>query len=70
MRKPPQRSLDQKKIQAQREAGEIILDLLESGDEEAFVSAVKRWKSDLSPEELRQFISLFRDAMRERRGLL
>jgi hypothetical protein len=70
MRKPPQKSLDQNKIQAQKEAREIVLDLLESGDEDAFVSAVKRWKPDLTPEELRQFISLFRDAMRERRGLL
>ena len=70
MRKPPQKNLDQLKLQTQREAQEAVVDLLESGDEEAFVAAVKRWKPDLSPEELRRFISLFRDARHERRGLL
>lgn len=61
--------MDSKKLRYQREAEEQVPDFLELGDEEAFVAAVKRWKKDISPEELQQFILLFRDAMREKRGL-
>ena len=61
--------LDPEKLRILRDAEAQIQGLLEYGDAEDFVRAVKAWKKDLSPEELRRLISLFHAARAEKRGL-
>ena len=61
--------IDKNKIRVQREALEKIGDLIELGDEESFVAAVKAWKPEASPQELRDWIMRFRAACAEKRGL-
>ena len=61
--------IDPEKIRIRRDAEEKLPLLLDYGDEEDFVRAVKAWKKDLLPEELRRLIELFRAARAEKRGL-
>jgi hypothetical protein len=61
--------MDEEKLRIARQAAQRIPDLLAIGDEELFVKAVKEWKPEVSPEELRELINAFRAALAEKRGL-
>jgi len=71
-RRPPgeKRHSDREKLQRQRELKEMLRELLEySADEDEFVTLVKSVKPNVAEEELRRLIKLFRDFVREKRGL-
>ncbi len=57
---------DKEQLKVKRVARVKIAELLEYGTEEDFVAAVKSWKPDLTPKELKEWVMLFRDAKNER----
>ena len=61
--------IDENKARVQREAKEKLSEILVYGTETDFVAAVKAWKKDIHPEELQEWIKLFRACVREKRGL-
>jgi hypothetical protein len=61
--------IDREKLRIARNASAKIPDLLEYGSEEDFVAAVKVWKPNIAPAELKELILLFREMHREKRGL-
>jgi len=61
--------IDRNKLRVLREAREKLAELLDYGTEEDFVAAVKAWKPDATPDELKDWIRRFHSARREKRGL-
>ena len=67
--KPPKTD-EQRDAEKRRKDFADKLDLIaEYLGEDDFVSAVKGYKPDVTKEELQEWIMLFRDAVREKRGL-
>lgn len=67
--KPPKTD-EQRDAEKRRNDFADKLDLIaEYLGEDDFVSAVKGYKPDVTKEELQEWIMLFRDAVREKRGL-
>ena len=62
-------NIDQEKTRVEREARHIISDLLENGDEDKFVEYLKGWKPEMKPEQLQEWIMLFRAYHAEKRGV-
>ena len=44
-------------------------DIREYGTEADFVELVKKWLKDIAAEDLKEWVTLFRAAVREKRGL-
>ncbi len=60
---------DEERLKAIAEIRRGLPDILEYGTEEDFVELVKKWLKDITAEDLKEWIMLFRDAVREKRGL-
>jgi len=60
---------DEERLKAIAENRHGLPDILEYGTEEDFVELVKKWLKDITPEDLKEWITLFRAAVREKRGL-
>ena len=60
---------DQERLKAIAEIRRGLPDILEYGSEGDFVELVKKWIKDITPEDLTEWITLFRAAVRETRGL-
>ena len=60
---------DEERLKAIAEIRRGLPDILEYGTEEDFVELVKKWLKDITPEDLKEWITLFRAAVREKRGL-
>jgi len=60
---------DEERLKAIAEIRRGLPDILEYGTEEDFVELVKKWLKDITPEDLKEWITLFRSAVREKRGL-
>lgn len=68
--KPPKSErTDAEALRRKKELAEKIPFLLEYGTEEEFVAEVKRFKPDVGKEELKDWITRFHAARREKRGL-
>jgi len=63
------RLYDQERLKAIAEIRRGLPDILEYGSEEDFLELVKKWIKDITPEDLTEWITLFRAAVREKRGL-
>lgn len=62
--------LDKDKLRKQQEVKEMLRELLDySADESEFVRLVKALRPEMGEEELRKLLKLFRDSVREKRGL-
>lgn len=61
--------IDENLVRVKREAREKLNFILQYGDEDDFVKAVKSWKEDITAEELQEWIMLFHDCRDEKRGL-
>jgi hypothetical protein len=62
--------IDIEKIRKRGEVKNMLRELLEySADEAEFVELVKSLKPTIAEDELRKLIRLFRDSVREKRGL-
>lgn len=68
--KPPksERS-DAEAILRKKKLAERLAFAVEYGTEDEFVAAVKEFKPNVSKEELKEWITRFHDARREKRGL-
>jgi len=60
---------DEERLKAIAEIRRGLPDILEYGTEEDFVQLVKKWLKDITPKDLREWITLFRAAVREKRGI-
>jgi hypothetical protein len=60
---------DEERLKAIAEIRRALPDLLEYGTEDDFVQLVKQWRKNVTPEELANWIRLFRASVREKRGL-
>ncbi len=60
---------DEDRLKAIAEIRRGLPDILEYGTEEDFVELVKKWLKDITPGDLKEWIMLFRAAVREKRGL-
>jgi hypothetical protein len=73
MRKPPggpkRDYYDEERLHAIAEIRRALPDILEYGTEDDFVELVKKWRKNISADELRDWIKLFRASVREKRGL-
>jgi hypothetical protein len=67
--KPPKTDEQQAEERRRRNFAEELDLIAEYLGEEDFVAAVKGYKPDVSREELQEWIRLFRDVVREKRGL-
>jgi len=68
--KPPKEDrIDTEAVRRKKELAEKLAFAVESGTEEDFVAAVKKFKPDIGKEELKAWITQFHDARREKRGL-
>ena len=56
-------------MKAIAEIRRALPEILEYGTEDDFVALIKKWRSDATPEELADWIRLFRASVREKRGL-
>ena len=65
----PKPDNDEERLKAIAEIRRGLPDILEYGTEDDFVELVKKWLKDVKPEDLREWITLFRAAVREKRGL-
>jgi hypothetical protein len=65
--KPPSDPGEQRR---RREREQELAEIVDYGTEEDFVAAVKSYNPQIGSEELRDLIMRFRDAVREKRGLL
>jgi hypothetical protein len=64
--RPGREYIDQNKVRVKREARARLSLLLNTENEPAFVAAVKSWKPDVTDEELKEFIELYRASVREK----
>lgn len=73
MRKPPgwptRDYYDEERLKAIAEIRRALPEILEYGTEDDFVALIKKWRRDATPEELADWIRLFRASVREKRGL-
>jgi len=73
MRKPPgsptRDYYDEERLKAIAEIRRALPEILEYGTEDDFVQLVKQWRKNVTPEELADWIRLFRACVREKRGL-
>ncbi len=60
---------DEEKLRAIAEICKGLPDILEYGTEDDFVELVKKWRKGIAPEDLADWIKLFRASVREKRGL-
>ncbi|MFZ0314832.1 MAG: hypothetical protein WAL85_19170 [Candidatus Korobacteraceae bacterium] len=60
---------DQERLKAIAEIRRALPEILEYGTEDDFVQLVKKWRKNVTPEELTDWIRLFRASVREKRGL-
>jgi len=60
---------DQERLKAIAEICRILPEILEYGTEDDFVQLVKKWRKNVAPEELTDWVRLFRASVREKRGL-
>jgi hypothetical protein len=60
---------DEEKLQAIAEIRRALPDILEYGTEDDFVELVKKWRKGIAPQDLADWIKLFRASVREKRGL-
>jgi hypothetical protein len=60
---------DEERLRAIAEIRKALPDLLEYGTEDDFVELIKKWRKDITSEELTDWIRLFRASVREKRGL-
>ena len=60
---------DEERLRAIAEIRRGLPDILEYGNETDFVELVKKWLKDIPAEDLKEWIMLFRAAVREKRGL-
>ena len=60
---------DEERLKAIAEIRRGLQDILEYGTEDDFVELVKKWLKEISSEDLKEWITLFRAAVREKRGL-
>jgi hypothetical protein len=60
---------DTETIRRKKQLSEKLAFAVEYGTEKEFVAAVKKFKPDVSKEELKAWIMRFRDARREKRGI-
>jgi hypothetical protein len=60
---------DQERLKAIAEIRRALPEMLEYGTEDDFVELVKKWRKNITPEELTEWIKLFRASVREKRGL-
>lgn len=60
--------IDREKTRRQRDAEVRLTHLLEYNDEQEFIKAVKEWR-DVTADELKDLVMLFRACQREKRGL-
>jgi hypothetical protein len=68
-RPPKPDRTDAEVLRRKRDLAEKLAFEVEYGTEEEFVAAVKKFKPDVSKEELKTWITRFHDARREKRGL-
>jgi undecaprenyl pyrophosphate synthase len=68
-RPPKEQRIDAEAIQRKKELAEKLAFAVEYGTEEEFVAAVKKFKPDVGKEELKDWITRFHGARREKRGL-
>jgi succinate dehydrogenase flavin-adding protein (antitoxin of CptAB toxin-antitoxin module) len=62
--------IDREKLREKREAKEDLRTLLECGDEDAFVTLIKKLKPEITPAELVALVQRFREERAKRsRGL-
>ena len=67
--KPPKSErTDAEAVRRRKELAEKLSFEVEYGTEEEFVAAVKRFKPDVTKEELKAWITQFHDARRAKRG--
>jgi len=66
--RPPPDYFDERRRQAIAEIGARLPALVENRDEEGYVQLLKKWFSEMTPQELIGRIRLFRDAVKERHG--
>lgn len=66
---PKSERTDADALRRKKELAEKLPLLLENGSEEEFVAEVKRFKPDVSKEELKAWITRFHAVRREKRGL-
>jgi hypothetical protein len=59
--------VDQDKVQAKAKAKNDMRDLMDTGDEQAYVAYVKALRPKISPDELVRLIEFFREQRRQRR---
>lgn len=67
--RPKRGYYDEERLKAIAEIRKALPDILEYGTEEDFVELVKKWRKEISAEELTDWIKLFRASVREKRGL-
>jgi len=68
--KPPRSErTDAEAVARKRKLAEKLSFAVEFGTEEEFVAAVKEFKPDATKEELKEWITRFHAARREKRGL-
>jgi hypothetical protein len=68
--KPPKSDrTDAEILRRKRELAEKLAFEVEYGTEDEFVAAVKKFKPDVSKEELKEWITRFHAARRAKRGL-
>ncbi|MGA2905222.1 MAG: hypothetical protein ABSD98_15440 [Candidatus Korobacteraceae bacterium] len=60
---------DPERLKAIAEIRRALPEILEYGTEDDFVQLVKKWRKNVAPEELTDWIRLFRASAREKRGL-
>jgi hypothetical protein len=62
--------IDVEKVRQKKEVKELLRELLQySADENEFAKLAKSLKPEIGEEELHSLIRLFRDSVREKRGL-
>lgn len=67
--KPPKTDEQRERERRRKEFADKLELIAEYLGEDEFVSAVKGYKSDVTKEELQEWVMLFRAAVREKRGL-
>jgi hypothetical protein len=58
--------IDQNKVRAKKKILEALPEIIEYGTEDDVIELAKTWHPNLTPEELQELVTLFRDAKRER----
>lgn len=60
---------DEERLKAIAEIRRALPEILEYGTEDDFVELIKKWRKEVTPAELTEWIKLFRASVREKRGL-